>query len=104
MKPSIIFDLQKYYPDSWSMVQEKHFGYIRKVMERNIKRGKKEKLYRRDVNPEIIAKVYTNNSFTIADEIAFPLDKYSKDELFSEFAMYHLHGIVSTTGLEKLST
>jgi len=103
MKPTIIYDLKKYYPESWLLIETDHFNFIRKVIVKNINRGVFEGLYRKDANAEIISKLYVGSSTTLADESIFPLQKFSKDQLFIELAKYHLHGIASEKGLKRMS-
>lgn len=102
MKPTLIFDLKKYYPTCWSNVEHKHFGFIYTVIKSNIEQGMAEGYYREDLNAEIIAKIYSAQSHAISDENIFPLDQYQRAELFEEVIKYHMHGIITDTGNARL--
>jgi len=104
MKPTITYDLQKYYSDSWNIITKDHFNFLQNVIQKNIERGIDQELYRQNVNADIIAKLYISKNHAIADESLFPLQKYSKDELLIEFVKYHLHGIASAKGIKRMKT
>ncbi len=102
MKPTLVYDLQKYYPDAWDIINNDHFSFVKETIERNIERGKKEELYRNNINADIIAKLYVGKAKLIADEDVFPASKYARPELFLEVISHHLRGIVSEKGYKYL--
>lgn len=104
MKPTITYDLQKYYTGSWDIITQDHFKFLQNVIQKNIERGIDQELYRENVNADIIAKLYISKNHAIADESLFPLQKYSKDELLIEFVRYHLHGIASAKGIKRMKS
>lgn len=104
MKPTITYDLQKYYAESWNIITKDHFKFLQSVIQKNIERGINQELYRENVNADIIAKLYISKNHAIVDESLFPLQKYSKDELLIEFVKYHLHGISSPKGIKRMKT
>ena len=99
-KPSLTNDLKKYYKESWEKVENTHFSYIREVINKNIKRGKSEKIYREVVKEEIIAQLYMQLSYSLVNDELFPIKSFTKVELFENFIDYHLHGILSENGLK----
>lgn len=103
MKPTLIFDLKKYYPTCWSKVEHKHFGFIYTVIKSNIEQGMAEGYYREDLNAEIIAKIYSAQSHAISDENLFPLDQFQRAELFEEVIKYHMRGIITENGRVRLN-
>ncbi len=104
MSPSLLFDLKKYYPKVWEIIENSHFGYIKDVIYNNMKRGQEEGLYRNDFNPEIIAKLYISNALTVTNTEIFPLDRYDRVQLFEELINYHLQSITTNAGKETLKT
>jgi len=102
MKPSLIYDLQKYYPQAWNMIEDQHYGFIYQTIKANLQRGQKEGLYIPTFNAEIIAKLYVEKTHCIADEENFPSTEYSRPQLFEELFMYHMRGISSNKGLMLL--
>jgi TetR/AcrR family transcriptional regulator, cholesterol catabolism regulator len=102
MTPSIIYDLKKYHPQSWEKIETVHFTFIEQTIFNNIIRGQKEGLYRLDVEPEIIAKLYVCKSTAISDQDKFPIDDFDKVLLFKEMVRYHLYGIASEKGYQLI--
>jgi len=102
MHPSVIHDLQKYYPKAWSRFKEYKQEFIRHVVMENMDRGRNEGLYRADADPDIISKVYIHRLEMFADNRLFPESKYSKATVYATYSMYHLRGLVSMKGLDYL--
>lgn len=100
LTPTTLFDLQKYYPESWQMVRALNQEHIYLVIKNNLEKGVREGLYRDNFNPDIIARLYVGKTHYLIDEDIFPSREYDRSELYSEFIMYHMHGILSDTGRE----
>lgn len=98
MKPSVLHDLKKYYKKVWKIIKEfgdKEFG---EVIIKNIEKGINEGLYRPNINPQIIAKLFGVKSWSIVDETHFSISDFKMDELIREHLLYHMHGILSDKG------
>lgn len=100
-KPSLTYDLKKYYTASWDKVEKIHFNFIRETIHSNIERGKQEGIYRKVVKEEIISQLYLQLSYSLVNDELFPIKTFTKVELYENFIDYHMHGILSKTGLEK---
>ena len=100
MTPTLIYDMQKYYQEAWNLMETYHNEHIYQEIKSNIERGIKEGVYRDDIDPDIIAKLYVGKSILIIDESLFPLKDYNKENLFKEYIKYHVRGIASTKGLK----
>lgn len=101
MKPSMAYDLKKYYKESWEILEKIHFTYIKKVIKENIVRGQKQGIYRNDVNSDVISSLYLESSKLMVDEGVFPVKTFPKDGLFKEFIRYHMNGILNDQGQKK---
>ncbi len=102
ISPAAIYDLQKYYRESWNAMEAMHKEYIYATIRDNLDLGIEQGIYRSDLNPDIIAKLYVGKTSFITDEEIFPLEEYRRDDLYEEFINYHIHGIASPKGLELL--
>ena len=102
MHPSVVYDLQKYYRESWQEMEKFHEEFIYGQIKQNIERGQQEGLYRLDLDPDIIAKLYVSKTMVIVDESTFPLREYNRETLFLEYIFYHIRGIASLKGLKLL--
>jgi AcrR family transcriptional regulator len=102
LSPTTVFDLQKYYRITWKQMDALHQRHVYAIIRENIEWGMQQGLYRGDMNPDIIAKLYVGKTSLVADEDAFPLKEYPLEELFKEYIYYHIHGIASPKGMELL--
>ncbi len=100
--PSTEFDLKKYYPELYSEFRKRRQENMYRAVKENIERGKKEGLYRSELDEEIIAKVHISrieNSF--ANEI-FTIEELTSSRFVSEMMNYHIRGMVNNKGLKFL--
>lgn len=102
LKPGVTYDLQKYYPLAWNKIQDMHTYTVDKIILSNIKKGIKEGVYRKNVTPDIISKLYVAMALQITDERLFPSKNYKMDSLIREFIAYHFYGIASLKGFKIL--
>ena len=102
LSPHTLYDLQKYYCESFSVWDQFHKNHIFDIIKGNILRGIEEKLYREDINPDFIAKIYIEMINVLTDEEKFPLMDKQFDKLYLQFINYHLRGLVSDKGYNQL--
>lgn len=102
INPSVVYDLQKYYLEHWKLMRSLHEHFIFNVIKDNLKAGIEQGLYRKDMDIDIVAKLYGSRADVIMDTNLFPLDKYQRTDLHREFVRYHLHAIVSEKGHDVL--
>lgn len=102
MHASVIYDLQKYHPESWSLMEEHKKGFIKTIILENTKRGIAEGLYRDNLNPEIIANLY----ITMIDSMFNAEENFGKDakleDLHLELIRYHVRGVANDKGIALL--
>ena len=101
LHPSLIYDLRKYYKSSWNIVEEHHFDFIRNCICDNLIRGKKEGVYRDEIDEEVISRLYMQSSRQMNDDSIFPISEFPKVPLFEKFIEYHMYGILNEQGLKK---
>ncbi len=104
VRPAAMYDLQKYYRDAWNIMDKFQQEHIYKTIRANLEAGIEQGLYRPEIDSDIIAKLYVGKTTVITDEELFPTREYDRDRLFREYITYHLRGILSDKGLEKLKT
>lgn len=102
IQPSVLFDLQKYYPESWKMMENHKECFIHDMVKENIYKGQKEGLYRDNVNAEIISSIYVTMIDKIFDSNMFPTNKYTFESIHREIVRYHLRGITNKKGRDYL--
>jgi len=101
-KPSFIYDLRKYYPEVFSKVQQRMRERILSNTKANIYKGKKEKIYRSDLDEEIIARLNLMRIEGIMEGEYFEPGEGRSSKLFTEVYKYHMHAIVNNAGRKIL--
>ncbi len=101
MNPLVLQDMKKYYTDMWKLLNRQNEQQIYDVVFRNLERGKREGLYRLQLNPAIISRLYVYRSSYLIDEAFFPHDRFSLQELINHVLDYHMHGVLSEEGVKK---
>lgn len=102
MNPSSIFELKKYYPSAWKHFEtHKNSGVCLSVLH-NIELGIKQGLYREDVNPEIISRLYTSRMDIVMDGETFPQPRFPFWDVMKELFIYHIRGIATEKGIKHL--
>jgi AcrR family transcriptional regulator len=102
MNAMALFDLQKYYPETWAMYTDYRVNFMLVRIGDNLKRGVKEGYYREDMDVDIIARVYVMGIEILVNQEVFPVKKYTLSTIYREFLNYHMRGIVSAKGLKFL--
>lgn len=100
--PALFFDLRKYYPALFKEVIKIKREKVYESVLNNLKKGIKEGLYRKEVNPDIIAKIYVSRMEQSYDNSIFSIAEVTSIEVFNEVLIYHLHGICNEKGLKIL--
>ena len=102
MHPSILFDLEKYYPQAFKEFQNYQFKYIMGCISRNIEAGISQGLYRKNINIPVVAGLYVGRMDILFDQTLFPSSKYSLKDVYFEAIRYHIRGIASEKGIAYL--
>ncbi len=96
--PSFKYDLKKYYPQSWYVFDKKNRQLTYKVSIQNLKKGIKIGCYRKEVNPEIISKIFSEKIDVIFNSVAFEASNVSFADVYKELINHHILGIVNDEG------
>ncbi len=99
-KPNFMYDLKKYYPIHFEEFNKRKHSRMLDSILKNLKRGKKEGLYRKDLNEELITKMHIVRMESIMSSGLFSFEEIISPLFFSEAFKYHLFGIVSDKGRE----
>lgn len=100
--PSVMFDLKKYHPDAWKLMQDHKESFIYNSIMHNLKKGVDTNLYRENLIPEIIAKLYLGMVNVIISGENFSESNYSQAELHEQMIRYHIRGIANENGRNYL--
>lgn len=104
MNPSVFYDLQKYHPSAWEIMNKHRWEFVYKSFHTNLLRGIKEGIYRNDVNPDVIARINVSMTDMIFNGKTFPANIFKYDKVFEEMFRYQIHGMANEKGLNYLLT
>ncbi|MEP7320893.1 MAG: TetR/AcrR family transcriptional regulator [Saprospiraceae bacterium] len=100
VSPNVIFEIKKYYWESWKKLEKLNHEHIHSVIQQNLKLGIEQGFYRSDLSIEIISRHYVTLASTIMDMDLFPPHQFAMDLIFKETILYHLRGITTPVGWE----
>lgn len=101
--PSIQFQLERYYPEVSASLEKRKREIVLRLMTENINRGKKENIYRKELNSEIVSFLYYSRArLMLQEESFFEQNKWSIPEIMREILIYHIRGIASAEGVKYL--
>lgn len=100
--PFLISNLKKYYPAVWNIMEDIRKKHIFSSVSKNLDKGKKQGLYREEVDSDIIAKLMINTSDALVNDELFPLTEYNFKNLLQEHRIYHIRGIATPKGINYL--
>jgi TetR/AcrR family transcriptional regulator, cholesterol catabolism regulator len=98
MNPSLLFDLQKYHPQAWSVWQQHKNKFIRSSVERNLKQGIEEGYFRPDINPQVISAVRLELVQLAFNEDIFPREQFRLAEVQMQIFDHFVYGLVTDKG------
>jgi len=102
MHPSMLFDLQKYYPEAMNRLHTHKMVAMQGYLLRNIERGQTEGLYRADFDAKLVSRLHMAMVQTMTDPSTIHEFGRPLSELQKELHTYHLRGIATDQGLEYL--
>jgi len=103
-KPTLIYDLKKYYPSVFNHFSKLKREHMSNGLLSNLRRGKKEGLYRADLNEEMIARLNLLRVESMMNTKIFKAEEIMTQDFFKEIIIYHAYGIVNEKGRKILES
>ncbi len=103
MNPSILFDIERNHPATYEKFKKHKYKYLFQVVKDNIERGKKEELYRPEIDADVVAIIRLETMMMPFNEDLFPKNKHSLVFLEQQLIEYYLFGLVSLKGYKLIS-
>ena len=91
------YEVEKYYPEAW-LELEYYSLKMRNLIIGNLEWGKKEGLYRNDMNIVLIAELQMHQHIRLLRSQFTTTQKLSTDRLVKEITMLHLRSITTQKG------
>jgi TetR/AcrR family transcriptional regulator, cholesterol catabolism regulator len=96
------YDLRKYYPDLYRQMLDARQNHLFEKVLSNLQKGKKQGLYRKELNEKVIAKLTVSRIFQMLDNDTVSVSEFTSNEFFTEVLVYHIRGIADEKGLKVL--
>ncbi|MEA3494599.1 MAG: TetR/AcrR family transcriptional regulator [Bacteroidota bacterium] len=100
VNPYLMHELSKYYPE----IHQKHRQLKMQIhcerIERNLKKGITEGLYRKDIDIKLTSRIYIKKIEGMTDENVFSPEIFSFERIFEEMFVNYIRGISNQKGIE----
>ncbi len=100
--PSTEFDLKKYYPEIFQDIKDGKRQKMFEAVLNNLIKGKREGLYRGELDENIIAKLYVSRIESACGNDIFTQEEYKSPAFINEIIVYHIRGVANKKGIEVL--
>lgn len=98
MNPGILYDIERNHPLTFQKFLQHKNKFLLHILEENIERGKKEGLYRTDINTEVIARIRLETMMLPFNPELFPKNKFSLVDLQQQLIEHFLFGVATMKG------
>lgn len=99
---SPIYQLQKYYPETYNKMMSQEFCLFKDCVLSNIQKGIKEGLYREEISIEQVTKFYFSLIMSVHDSNLYTYSKNTINKLELNVLEYHTRAIATEKGLKIL--
>jgi AcrR family transcriptional regulator len=97
------YQLQKYFPSLFKKLKDEQLMMMREFLMRNLSKGIEIGVYREDLNPEMVFRLYFYTYFSLRDPQLYPEKIFNAQELIFEHINYHIRGIATPKGADYLN-
>jgi len=97
------WDLKRYFPDTYQTWVSNRRRSVYKLITDNLKKGKKEGVYRREIKEQVVGNLYVIIIETLESSDLLDDHESLSGDFIKEMFYYHLHGICNQSGLIELS-
>ncbi|MCB0836342.1 MAG: TetR/AcrR family transcriptional regulator [Bacteroidetes bacterium] len=98
LNPSLIFDIQKYYPKAWEHFEAYKNGYVFDKLRENLRQGIEEGIYRDNINIDIVARMRISQIDASLNPNYFPPDIFHFSEIQIQMMENYILGIATEKG------
>jgi len=102
LSPVFFNDLNKMFPELSGTQHRAGFGSFLEGMKRNLIKGKEEKLYRQDIDVELISRFFITSVVSFFIRSVLMRSEFSARDYFKSIIDYHLHAVVTAKGQRLL--
>lgn len=98
--PNAYYEMSKFHPTAKNYVDDFFNGFVKEKIYENLERGIDENLYRKNIEKSFVFSLYKLVLTNILDGYFLNQTKMSHHNVYREFYEYHIHGLVTPSGLQ----
>jgi hypothetical protein len=102
MNPLTITELAKYHVEAFMKIEHHKNDFMHGVIISNLKRGIEQGVYRKDIDPEILAAYRLETGFIAFNPNVFPLNKHDIGKVNVQIMEHFIYGVMSPKGIELM--
>ena len=103
VNPCLLFDLRKYHIVGWKLWTEHKSKFMVGFIKQSIERGIEQGLFRKTINPMVLAKLRMEQVEMGFNPDIFPADKFNVNEVQMQFFLHFIYGISTVKGHERIN-
>lgn len=100
--PVTIYDLERFEPIFYEKIKKQYVSIFLQAIRDNLKQGKKEQLYRKELDIDVISKLHLARIEQVPNSKIFSKEEFTSHEFVKEICMYHLHGVLNKKGMKQV--
>jgi AcrR family transcriptional regulator len=100
--PMYLEDMQKFFPQVWEETIQKGRKSAQIQLQDLLERGKKEGLFRAEINTKLVSRIFYEQLNLIHNNEAFPIEEFPRKELFENMFLNFARGISTRKGVEVM--
>lgn len=98
MSPAVLYDMEKYHPGMYAKFNEFKSGFLFNMISSNIERGKKEEVYRSEVDTEVITRYRVYTLMMAFNSDVFPTNRTQLLHIEQQLQEHFLYGLATSKG------
>ena len=102
MNPLTITELAKYHVGAFMKIEHHKNVFMHGIIISNLKRGIEQGVYRKDIDPEILAAYRLATGFIAFNPEVFPLNKHDIGKVNVQIMEHFIYGVMSPKGIELM--
>ncbi|MFN5181563.1 MAG: TetR/AcrR family transcriptional regulator [Bacteroidota bacterium] len=102
INPVLLFELKRYYPEAWKLLDHFKKKHVMKILENNLKKGIEMGIYRPELNVSLMAHFRLAQFDLALEPDIFPIENVSLGEIQLSLLHHFLHGITTIKGHKLL--
>jgi AcrR family transcriptional regulator len=98
MNPAILFDMEKYHPETFKKFREYQTGFLYGMIKTNLERGVREGSYRDDIDVDTLTRYRIHSVMIAFNPEVFPNNRTQLVHIEQELLEHFLYGLATGKG------